>query len=183
MAFANLWKHIVLRHRSSLPSSVPLVQKVFTACERDGSIVTLPPGSAPSPSRRSAGRGLGRGAQERWQPNARWASRCVGLLSPAPLLQRRRGGSVGGSARIRPPAPGMAAGKGWDVQTTWRAPLVQPLALVWWPGFATEGARCCSLGYPLGIPCTSLVHPLSIPYTREGTSAAERCLADGAASV
>jgi hypothetical protein len=49
---------------------------------RDGRILTLPPGVSPSLRQRSAGRGLGRGAQTRSQTRAVAASWRDSLLSP-----------------------------------------------------------------------------------------------------
>ena len=61
-----------------------------------GRILTLPLGVSPSPRQRSAGRGLGRGAQTRWQTRAVAASRCDGLLSPALSSKGGEGGRVVG---------------------------------------------------------------------------------------
>ena len=75
-----------------------------------GRILTLPPGVSPSPRQRRAGRGLGRGAQTRWQTRAAVASRRDGLLSPALSSKGGEGDRVVGwwqcqdapSARARP---------------------------------------------------------------------------------
>ena len=64
-------------------------------------ISTLSPGASPLPRQRSAGRGLGRGAQTQWQPKA-GAFRCDGLLSPALSSKGGEGeSSASGSIRMR----------------------------------------------------------------------------------
>src|ERR1019366_5150024 len=68
----------------------PRLQRGGLCCDDIGRL-TLPPKASPSPRQRSAGRGLGRGAQTRWQKRPRAVSR--GDALPSPLRQRRKGRS------------------------------------------------------------------------------------------
>ena len=71
------------RHPGQLALGSRLAEQCYMPLRR---ISTLSPGASPSPRQRSAGRGLGRGAQTQWQPKAGEFRRDD---SPSPPLEER----------------------------------------------------------------------------------------------
>ena len=97
----------------------------------DGGILTLPPWASPSPRQRSAGRGLGRGAQTLSETRAGADSRRDGLLSP--LLSSKGGeGEALHVGRVHGP-DARSSGRGGCPRTS-IGPRSSKASCATWPG-------------------------------------------------